>query len=431
MLRRTNTVIRTTAFQTSRSAARLLLGLDRMQTRVSIGCLAHAVNDVSKVGFALAVISTACTDERAGPAPSSDLLMVATFNAGLAPGDVPYVEERAPLIADELARSSSDFSVLCVQEYWRSDDWNVLKAKLGALSNTIRLPAEPTPVTCTPEELAPLRDCVARQCTGECGDKLGTCALHSCTPEFDPVSASCGSCLTIRVSAGDCLDDAQSNCLVGGGDGGNGGGDGGKSEPYIYGGAYDTGLLLRSKPSEEDSLVLDSYLVRSAVHYARVTTRFGETNVFCAHLASDVPPFKYLGKFGSWEGEHAHQVDQLLDYVAAKAPSGTPAVLLGDLNMGPAIGNLVGELPDDYSKLLAAGFIDPYVSAGSPECTNCPENTLDGASTHRTLIDHILVRNLTGTVERFMTSVIDIDLDGGPTQTNFSDHYGLRGALQK
>lgn len=369
--------------------------------------------------------STACTETRATPAPTSDLLNVATFNAGLASGDIPYVDERAPLVADELSRASSDLGVLCVQEYWRSEDWQALTAKLGAaLSNTVRLPAEPTALTCTPEELAPLRDCVARECEGKCGGDLGDCAVEFCSPEFGPVSAACASCLTVRVSAGDCLDAAQDSCLAAQGDGGTG-------AAYLYGGAYDTGLLLRGKPSEVDSLVLDSYLVRSAVHYARVVTNVGQTSVFCVHLASDVPPFSYRGKYGSWEGEHAHQVEQLVDYVAGKTGGRGAIVLLGDFNAGPAVGNIAGELPDDYSRLLAAGFTDPYVAAGSPECTICPENSLAGSSARRQLIDHILVRNLTGVEHRFMTDPIDLSLDGGNAQTDYSDHYGLRATLQK
>lgn len=53
------------------------------------------MNGVFKVGFALAVD---CVHRRKGrAAPRSDLLTVATFKAGLAPGDVLYVQERAPL----------------------------------------------------------------------------------------------------------------------------------------------------------------------------------------------------------------------------------------------------------------------------------------------------------------------------------------------
>jgi endonuclease/exonuclease/phosphatase family metal-dependent hydrolase len=205
------------------------------------------------------------------------------------------------------------------------------------------------------------------------------------------------------------LPDLNKTCLGSGEAGG---------DTAIFGGVYDPGLLTRSQPLETDTRPLSSYFVRAGVLYAKLARAEGEPiNVFCTHLGSELDGIAYQGPLGSWEGEHAQQVSELLAYVAEKAPTG-PVMIVGDLNTG------VGEWDSHYQTLLDAGYQCPAMDAQI--CTECPENTFRADDGAPKLIDHVLLRELSATrVEKALTEVVTFKAGESDVTSSLSDHYGL------
>jgi endonuclease/exonuclease/phosphatase family metal-dependent hydrolase len=235
------------------------------------------------------------------------------------------------------------------------------------------------------------------------------------------LAPGCADCLLTSIGAGGDLGKLRSDCL--------GAGDGAEAEAYLYGGAYDTGILTSAPILAQDSLVLDSYLLRASVQYANVETPLGPVHVFCTHLASAIPQFEYRGDYASWEGEQARQIAQLLGYIGEKTGGTGPVVVLGDLNTGPAnqAMGLVGEWPGHYARLIESGLSNPYLEQADVACTSCPESTFHSPDQSPQLIDHILIQRFDGAarVARFLTEPMAISLDSGQVQSHLSDHFGL------
>jgi len=343
-----------------------------------------------------------------------------TYNAGLAPIDVPYATERAPEVIDAL--SATPLDLLCVQEFWLEMDWSAMStATEEQWPHTQRLPADPVDALCTPAEFEPLQVCVDESCPDLSGEALSDCALDSCLTEIGALSAGCAGCLITEVEGGADVESLRAACL-----GGSGGAD---VETFIYDGAYDTGILTSAPVLAQESFVLDSYLYRASIDYMLVDTPLGELHAFCTHLASDVAEFEYRGDFDSWEGEQAHQIEQLIDFIDQKTADSDLVVVLGDLNTGPAIEahDIAPEWPSHYDRLIESGLTDPYADSDDVACTYCPDNTFNDPESDGTLIDHILIRGFDGRIstERFMTGVVTITVEGQDVTTNLSDHYGL------
>jgi endonuclease/exonuclease/phosphatase family metal-dependent hydrolase len=354
------------------------------------------------------LLGTAC----AGEAPP--VLRVGTRNAGLAPGNVPLVDERAPHVATALGAGGLD--VLCVQELWRMEDWAALTAAAaGTLPASVRQPPMPVMAGCETGELDPLVACAGRECAGLAGGPLADCALSRCGGEVGGLSGGCVGCVVEEVGHGSGVPAIVAACEGSGGDG------------YLYGAAFDTGILTAAEVLESSSRVLDSYLVRAGVDHALIATGAGPLHVFCTHLASNIPEVTYAGEHGSWEGEQSRQIDQLLSFIDETVAAGEPVLLLGDLNTGPEIGpaGIMARWPDHYGRLIAAGFTNPYAARRDVACTACPENTLRADDAMPRLIDHVLVRDLSLRVrcDRFLDE--EVEIGGVPSPTHLSDHFGV------
>jgi endonuclease/exonuclease/phosphatase family metal-dependent hydrolase len=360
---------------------------------------------------------------------SSGAAVVATFNAGLAPGDVALTDERKPGIIAALAAEAKGLDLLCVQEFWRQADFDQLVAATAAeLPNTMRLAAIPGPSACATEDapkLDALAACVAENCPTATGSDLATCVLAHCDTTFFSLSSGCQGCLTEDLSPPVALILQKCAPTASGGSS--------QDTPAIYGGAFDVGLLSRTPFLEQDHKRLDASMVRVAVLYGKVATDAGELHVFCTHLTSTLA-FAYSGQHGDYQQEQAFEVQQLLDFVHEKVPSGGKIVLLGDLNSGPALGStLVAEWPDNYNLLTSGGFEDPFVRQADAACTSCPDNTLKSPSSDPALEDHILVRGWGGSVhvERRFTAPVSIQVGGAAVNSSLSDHYALWARLER
>src|SRR3954469_24935037 len=92
---------------------------------------------------------------------------VATFNAGLAVGVLPYTTQRLPRVVEALA--SLDVDLLFVQEFWLDTHWQAL---CDAVRSKLPYVFRPKPVSpphgavCTKEQLAPLVACAKKHCAG-------------------------------------------------------------------------------------------------------------------------------------------------------------------------------------------------------------------------------------------------------------------------
>lgn len=355
----------------------------------------------------------------AGPPDAGPDLRFATFNAGLAPGDIPNVAERRQPIIDAL--TAADLDVVCLQEIWQQADWMALKtALMSSMPNTVRHARLPPTSGCTAEEIGPLGACATAACSDPGPDGLAACAVAHCGAELGALSPGCIGCVTGHLDG--TIADIVAACPDPGTPATGAG--------CLYDGTFDTGILTGLPIVEQDSFALDSYLVCTDIDYARVTTPSGdEVNVFCTHLASNVGDFPYHGAFGSWDGERTHQVGQLLAYIAEKAPAGSRVVVLGDLNSGPAVASagIVATAASDLQMLVASGLTSPFQSQADVDCTVCPDNTMRADDSSPLLLDHALIRGFTGSpvAHRIFTDPVTIDVAGTAMMSSLSDHYGL------
>jgi len=363
-----------------------------------------------------ALLPSACGEVEG--ASESPRLRVATYNAGLAPSFMDLTQERTGPVVDALAAEAETLDVLCVQEFWEEETFaSLAKAVEGALPHATRPPPKPgtSSGACSPEKSEPLRSCGKTSCAGLTGNELQDCVVADCEDLIPTGDASCFACLLGELGKGGDIDAIADACMGTSGDSGN-------ADPAIYGGNYDVGLLTRLPVLEEGSCELSAYMVRVAALYNRLRLPNGkEVNVFCTHLTSAIGDMPYGGENGSWEKEEALEVDELLQCIADKAGDG-PVVLLGDLNTGPAEGNLEAELPALYDEILASGLSDAAAGQDPPVCTLCPENTLRAGGA-RKRVDHIFTRGIgLGPVATFMTQTAEVSPG---VSSSLSDHYGL------
>lgn len=348
-------------------------------------------------------------------------LRVATWNTGLAPGDIALADDRLQPAAEAI--SMLDVSLVCLQEVWRQDDWDAIAAAaVESLPTEVRHLPDAQCAACSPVELDPLAACLAASCAGAVDDALVSCAIDSCGEDVQTLSGGCAGCLVGAATDGRTIEEVTAACV---------GADPEQAAPsYLYDCGFDTGILTSLEVQTSETHVLDSYLVRAAVDHARVVTELGPVDVFCTHLASGIAEFEYRGAHGDWNGEQAHQIDQLLDFVASKSDGERPALLLGDLNNGPALeeAGLVAVRPEHYARLLEAGFDNPYAAQDDVACTaGCPDDTFSDDGSEPKLIDHVLVRGFESSKgERIMTESKTIDVGAESVTTSLSDHYGLQ-----
>lgn len=344
----------------------------------------------------------------------------ATYNAGLARGFVDYADERVAQVMSGVAASGID--VFCGQEFWEEGDLEALRtATREALPHQYSIPADagdPSEcAACIPGETDALEACVRAQCAEVPDAMLIGCATMNCSDEVNGLSGGCVSCAATQVNKSieeilaACVGDSEEGC-------------------YAYGGAFGTTINSRYPLADEDAKVFSSSLNRRAVLYARIPdSPVGELHVFCTHLSAIFSSIPYPKPEGSWEEEQATQIEEMRAFVDAKAGGGQ-VLLMGDFNTGPAIPNVAkAEAPDNYTA-LAAGYTEPFIAEGSPQCTFCADNPLVTGidRSESELIDHILLKGFEGiqtASERFLDGRITID-SGGPIETAYSDHYGIR-----
>ncbi len=351
-------------------------------------------------------------DDSGAPADAPSEARVATYNAGLATGFVTFAPEREAEVVSAL--SGLDADIVCLQEVWTAES---IDAITDGVSGTfphsyveITAEAGADEPACTEDETTPLADCAREFCSD--AENLTNCVLASCSEEFNALSDPCTECAAANIGLDD-VDAIVETCLTG-------------SSSFAWGGHNGLVLLSREALSNTQSIDMDAWLVwRSAI-----SAEVGGLDVTCTHLSAALNSPAYGGAdYESYEAEQAGQIDALLSWVDDRVGDG-PAVILGDMNTGPAAaGGIEAELPDNWAKFGAAGWVDPNVESGSPFCTWCADNTIAGeGSDHEsvdTILDHVLVRGATGSnPERVLDGTVTVSVDGVSVETSLSDHYG-------
>lgn len=344
-------------------------------------------------------------------------LRALTFNAALAPGFEPRSAERLPAVASALQAAAQDLDVLCVQEFWVDSDFTRLRtATAESLPNAVHPAPVPGTGGCTASELGSIGSCVQARCGSAATDGQVGCIQSQCPSEVVALSGACLGCLINHLDDfAECAPTAER--LV--------------SDPAIFGGDYDTGLLSRYPLSQQDVLPLAAYFQRGAVLYARLEVpHLGPVHAFCTHLSSPLGVIPYAGPFESWDAEHRRETEQLLNFIRAKAGESEPVLVMGDLNTGLALNGGQAVLAEDFELLLGSGLQDPYLDGGQPQCTECNDNSFRRADFSDDLLDHLLIMrfpNASARVTRAFTTAVTLGppSDAAPP-THLSDHYGLR-----
>lgn len=220
--------------------------------------------------------------------PRAVALRVATFNAGLAVGVLPFSNERLPHVVAALVGLETD--LLFVQEFWLDEHWSALRrAAATKFAHAFRPPkvAPARGAVCTKEELAPLVACAEKHCAGLRDEALARCVIAHCAAEGFALPADCLNCMAssptgdlhqivarcvgeratpLRADANDALP-ARADGLI------------------AYGGSFGTGLLSRMPLSSPDVLAFYATVnARGAVHTAIDDATFGHIDVFGTHF---------------------------------------------------------------------------------------------------------------------------------------------------
>jgi endonuclease/exonuclease/phosphatase family metal-dependent hydrolase len=374
----------------------------------------HAIN--SKAGSALQGL---------------DAFRALTFNAGLAVGILPHARERAPKIGAALAGLPVD--LMCVQEVWLEEHWADLeRGARPRFQHTFRpTPAASGPERCNKRELEPVIDCMRQYCSTADPDSIGWCAGEHCGGFAQKLSPACTRCLLRDPSRSLERIERQCSSSVAA-----------PSEPVsggkalAYGGSYGLGILSSVPLKEREFLAFDLSrgIARGVMHVAITPPRYsGTLHLFCTHLtpvtSGRIQPLSGQAR----PEEQARQIDMLLAFIERKAPRGTTAVLLGDLNTGPGSENVRPTLPQHYQRFVRAGFESPYLSILPARCTFCANNSMNGGGgAGGSLIDHALLRDFRGSARamRALDEPIEIEVADSKLKSAYSDHYGIVVALE-
>lgn len=362
----------------------------------------------------LSMLLAGCGDDsESTPEPISFV----TFNAGLL-AQSQNVEQRMQSIAQDLPSLEAD--VVCLQEVWQPEHVQAITTAVKA-----DYPHAHWSVTaangnsnCTQSESDLLIGCINTKCPNVEASGMALCAVANCANEYAAVSAGCQQCVLANQTQLPAT--IAATCTA------NGSG----STAYLN----QNGLVLLSKHEfvAKDFQALESSFGDRGVLYAQIdSSLLPGLHVFCTHLAATLSGVTYPGPHGTWAGERSVQINALAAYVKTKQGSGDTAVVTGDMNTGPTLGNVVGEDPECFAQLEEAGLKAPYLSSSTAQCTFCSDNTIiDSTSGVDVLIDHVLFsklpKNTITEAERVFDAPITLAAGGASVVTFRSDHYGLK-----
>ena len=343
-------------------------------------------------------------------------LTLATYNAGLAHGAVPFADVRIPAIVDELSRAGAD--VLCLQEVWLDADADAIARGLAAsYPHSFRWITESDSTSWFAcgitqwDDLYALNSCVSNTCAPQ-GISTFECVKDQCATQYAAIDDHCKLCLAANTTAP--LKCAAWRAPMFGNDGRNG------------------LLLLSREPIVDPSYSpFETYVIKRGVIEAEV----GGLALQCTHMTADLEsvPYPSQGRFASWVEEHRAQVALMTEHAGDRCTA-----LMGDLNTGPAGPNIDAELGDNFRALGDAGWVDDWLD--NQVCTYCGDNplvcsnpaTCGGFSSR---IDHILFRGCDTVAGADYRRIADravtiTDAGGAQHDGRASDHYGVAASVE-
>lgn len=364
-----------------------------------------------------------------GDSAAASDLEVLSFNAGLAPGVIPRVEERVTRIAERLEQD--DFDVACLQEVWLPRHQATLKEALTQDAKATWLSPEPESVAglhCADSELTSLIACVVKNCRQQ--SDAATCSIQRCRGDLDNLRDDCAACLSKDLddplaSLARCAAPAAEE---------EDAGLSPKPKAYLLGGSYGTALVSRLPVLDvEYTPFASSMHPRGVIHARLAHPSLGPIDTYCTHLTPYLRGMK-RPPASQFIVEQSQQVEKLSQLISRrKKPHGNvPVVLLGDLNTGPGAatdsrsrdddGTYQARLPQHFTRLLSETELLDAASGQRDECTFCYDNPLQAHPESGGLrIDHVLFRDLAAGRVTYERTFVEPAL---------SDHYGVRAVFR-
>ena len=419
----------------------------------------------------IAGIAVGC-GETSGDGGGSGEVTIETFNLALAGAFVPNEEARRQQLPAAIAAAEAD--ILCLQEVWTQADKVTIRDAAATnfphsviFEDTLDTPLDddtdqngevpPTPPTVPcPDDVEVDGVSIADQMTeavncvrdgmdaegnacstipgSDDGQTTSTeCAADACLSEVSGLlfgneqQNRCYSCVATQLPTS-TFGEIKSSCPTV------------PNQEIAFNGQNGVMILSRYPLKDEVNWVIPGTWNRRVIMSATAELPNGsELDVYCNHLSPifDDITLPYFGQYGDgmtgaagWEAEVFLQAEKLIAHVEATSED-TPAIVLGDLNVGRGDEGLMAE-GEPVLDLLEEAFPPAYVADYTPACTFCVDNPNVGLDSNNGWIDHILMYNLTAdavtaTKRTFDEDVVDI---GGGVMVPLSDHYGMQSVIQ-
>lgn len=367
------------------------------------------------------------------------LLETVSYNAGLAPGVVPYATPRTERVAEEIGKLRGT-GLICLQEVWEPEARDLILKKLDLPPENV-FHAEtfgegemPGVHRCEENLIDPLLKCAEKKCAGYPDEDKSICVKHKCYMQLAKVywkDENCIQCLLSMV--GHSTDDVRRVCTSE------------KGQTRTYHGSNGTVLASRWPLKNREVIRLPSSGVNRVALLATVDVPgMGEIEVGCTHLSSETIMDPILPEFKEWSDEMLAQFD-LADRRLTERAAGKPQLFLGDFNAGPGRDGYGLHWPPVHrgveikasasrvwGHIMRRGFESPVTRAKPTFCTTCNDNDLRGHGSNH-LIDHVLLRDPKGGLDLeaacahpwFDSPVRAVTTEGRSTTVNLSDHYGV------
>jgi endonuclease/exonuclease/phosphatase family metal-dependent hydrolase len=388
-------------------------------------------------------------------------LTVETFNVALAGSFVNFEAQRRPVMLSAIASDPSD--VICIQEAFRKEDKDAIKAAVAAtfphvaaietnldtpidpIDSDCEVAPAPTMPPCAPADTRAKLDaaiaCLQANCNTVPGSADGfttstDCAQAACTGQAvallfgTPQDLQCFGCLAPQLPV-ESFASMTSLCTTE------------VNAGLAFRGQASVMILSRHPLSDTKMTVMPGTWNRRIVLQSTATLPNGAAvDIYCNHTSAIFSgvTFPYTGRYGcgqtnenGWAHEQKLQTQKIIQIV--EAAGARPAVVLGDFNTGREVMTggvtLFAEAPENLD-LLSAAFTPAVPASYTPACTYCPDNVVAGMRTMPVWIDHIFVKNIPAanvkSLERAYTQPM-VTVPGETNQVHLSDHYGLRAVV--
>ncbi|OWF40506.1 uncharacterized protein LOC110463736 isoform X4 [Mizuhopecten yessoensis] len=306
-------------------------------------------------------------------------IKIVTYNTALIDSNDFYAERKPEIIS---AIQTMDYDVLCLQEVFYGNDVIEIEENHGSHVKSFKIPL--TQETDSEGAKAPpcaaaarngTLNCVFTQCATLPLSQFVKCSFETC--RADLISQACLSCLTYDARK------MEKRCIL----------DKGAINP--------SGLMLLSKRKvlrvqynyfEDPDLKL---LFKRAYISAKIA---GVGTVICTHTTAFLGPayaeytLRDQNIYSSWAEQNLAESMKLT--ALAKTNPSRAAIIVGDLNAGPAVPTDIAPLIEaSYQHFINEGFTSPYVHIDG-RCTYCSANPLAPTEvTQNFVIDHVFIKS--------------------------------------